>query len=129
MPAAHRTARKAAKTPRAPVGFEIKALLSITEALSSGRMKIDRLTVSDNVVPGLRAICRATGGISYHITYSVNGSRPYLKVGSHPETSIAEAREIAKTVIALARQGIDPQVGLHERLIRELREQGTKWRP
>lgn len=124
MPAAHRTSRKVA-----PVEFNVKSLLSITEALSSGRMKVDRLTVSDNVVPGLRAICRATGGISYHVGYSVNGSRPYLKVGAHPETTIAEARELAKTVIALARLGIDPQDGLHERLIRELREHGAKWRP
>jgi hypothetical protein len=32
-------------------------------------------------------------------------------------------------VRALAEMGIDPQEGLHERLIRELQKEGTNWRP
>lgn len=128
MPAAHRATRKQTGHP-SPVGFNIEKLLSLTDALSSGLMKVDKITVSDDMVSGLRAICRNTGGISYHVAYVVNGSRPYLKIGSHPGMTIAEARAIAKTVIALSKKGIDPQDGLHARLIRELREQGEAWRP
>jgi hypothetical protein len=36
---------------------------------------------------------------------------------------------IARTVQALAEQGIDAQAGLHERLIRELKAKGIRWRP
>jgi hypothetical protein len=87
------------------------------------------VTVSDRVVSGLRAIVRNTGEISYHVNYHVGNERPYLKIGQHPKTTIAEARELARTVLALAERGIDPAAGLHERLIRELKEKGEKWRP
>ena len=43
--------------------------------------------------------------------------------------TVNEACDQAKTVCALADMGIDPQEGLHERLIKELREKGTAWRP
>jgi hypothetical protein len=92
-------------------------------------MNTDRITVSDDMVPGLRAIVRDTGGISFHVQYTIGKSRPYLKIGEVPGTTIEQARALAKTVLALARQGIDPQSGLHERLLRELAEQGPKWRP
>lgn len=85
--------------------------------------------MSDNVVTGLQCMVRKTGLISYHVGYSYDGSRPVLKLGNHPEMTVAEARELAKTVRALADMGIDPQEGLHERLIRELKAKGTKWRP
>jgi hypothetical protein len=52
-----------------------------------------------------------------------------LKIGDWPGTSIEQARTLARTVKALGVAGIDPQVGLHERLIRELTERGTDWRP
>jgi hypothetical protein len=90
---------------------------------------IDRVTVSDDVVTGLQAIIRKTGLISFHCGYSFRGSRPVLKLGNFPDMSVAQARELAKTVRALADMGIDPQEGLHERLIKELREKGTAWRP
>ncbi len=90
---------------------------------------IDRVTVSDDVVKGLQAIIRRTGMISFHVGYDYRGSRPVLKLGNFPEMSVAEARELAKTVRELADKGIDVQEGLHERLIRELLAQGTAWRP
>ena len=48
------------------------------------------------------------------------------KLGDHPDMSIAEARQLTRTVQTLAAIGIDPQEGLHERLIRELKAKGTK---
>jgi hypothetical protein len=87
------------------------------------------LTVSDDVVPGLRAIVRKSGEISLHVSYTIGESRPYLLLGHMPDITIAEARELARTVLALAEKGIDPAEGLHARLIRELRAKGTRWRP
>ena len=102
---------------------------ALADDLKRGRVPLDRVTVSDNIQTGLRAIIRNTGLISFHVQYSVEGSRPYLKIGDYPDTTVNEARSIAKTVIALAERGIDVQSGLHERLVRELKEKGEKWRP
>jgi hypothetical protein len=110
--------------------FTVATLEKLAKSLESGAIKhIDRLSISDDVQPGLRAIIRNTGAISFHVHYAVAGSRPMLKIGEHPGTSIAEARSLAATVLTLADKGIDPQVGLHERLIRELKEKGARWRP
>ncbi len=109
--------------------FNTDTFEGLADDLKSGRIPLDRVTVSDNIVTGLRAIIRNTGGISFHIGYTVGGSRPYLKLGEHPDMTIAEARAIAKTVKSLAEKGIDVQAGLHDRLIRELKEKGERWRP
>jgi Arm DNA-binding domain len=93
------------------------------------KQKIDRITVSDDEVQGLQCIVRKTGLISFHVGYNYRGSRPVLKLGNFPDMSVAEARELANTVRELADMGIDPQEGLHERLIRELKAQGSAWRP
>jgi hypothetical protein len=130
MADAHRRLKKQLVVPaKNPSEFTIPFLQKLAEGLTTGRMKTDRITISDDLVPGLRAIVRDTGGISFHVQYTIGKSRPYLKIGEVPGTTIEQARSLAKTVLALARQGIDPQSGLHERLLRELAEQGSKWRP
>jgi hypothetical protein len=43
--------------------------------------------------------------------------------------TIEEAREVTKTIQALARKGIDVQEGLHRSMIRGIRKEGVKWRP
>ncbi len=116
-----------AKRPQ--VAFSLETLESLAHSLKTGLMKTDRVTLSDDMVPGLRAIIRDTGLISFHVQYSIGKSRPYLKIGDVPGMSVEEARKLARTILELARQGIDPQSGLHERLIRELTEQGANWRP
>jgi Arm DNA-binding domain len=109
--------------------FTEKMLISMSDALKSGRMKVDKVTFTDDVQPGLRAIVRPTGTVTLHAHYDFDGSRPMIKVGEIPGTTIDEARELTKTIRALAENGIDVQSGLHERLLRELKAQGTKWRP
>lgn len=52
-----------------------------------------------------------------------------LKVGELPGSTVADARALTRTIRAIAAEGIDVQDGLHERLLRELREKGDKWRP
>lgn len=81
------------------------------------------------MVTGLRAVVYKSGLISFAISYHFNGERPFLKLGSLDEKAedhitVTEARELGKTVKALANKGIDPQAGLHSRLIRELKEKG-----
>jgi hypothetical protein len=113
----------------APATFE-----ALAEDLQSGRIPLDRVTVTDTDVTGLRAIIRNTGLVSYHISYDVDGSRPYLKLGDHNpgcpgHMTVEEARKVARTVKALAAKGVDPAAGLHERLVRELLDRGEKWKP
>lgn len=115
--------------PKAQNKFTVEVMEALVDDLKSKRIPLDRLTITDDMVPSLRAVIRNSGAISFHVHYDIAGSRPFLKLGSHPEMSIKEARELARTVIALAERGIDPAEGLHERLIRELKEKGTKWRP
>jgi len=109
--------------------FTIDTLEKLADDLQKGRIPLERVTITDEMQTGLRAIVRNTGGVSFHVNYDVDGSRPYLKLGEHPGMSIPEARRLAQIVRGLADLGIDPQAGLHERLIRELKEKGLKWRP
>jgi hypothetical protein len=115
--------------------FDPKLFEALAEDLTSGRIPVPRFTVSDDEVPGLRAIIRNSGQISFHVQYSVRDddtgedTRPYLKIGDYPKMKIGEARELARTIRTLANMNIDPQAGLHERLVRELKEKGAKWRP
>lgn len=108
----------------APAVFE-----ALAEDLQSGRVPLDRVTVSDDQVPGLRCIVRNTGLISYHVQYDVDGSRPYLRLGDANEMTVEEARSLARTVRGLADKGIDVQAGLHSRLVKELKRDGVKWKP
>lgn len=127
--------RKLSPTRGSAKDKDIKAVFTPTvfeglaDDLAKGRIPLKRVTVSDDIVTGLRAVIRNTGLISYHVTYDVDGSRPYLKIGDHPQMKLEEARNLARTVQSLAEKGIDVQAGLHERLIKQLKEQGAKWRP
>lgn len=102
---------------------------AIIRDMQSGAIPLARLTVSDDETVGLRAILRSTGVVTFSVHYDVDGSRPWLTIGHHPDMTVDEARKLARTVRALAEKGIDPQAGLHERLIRELQSKGDKWRP
>lgn len=116
--------------PSEDVKFTVVNLEKISEDLKSGAIPLPQVTISDEIVSGLRAIIRNSGKISYHINYQVaGGGRFYLKIGDHPYMTLANARKVGQTVKTLAEQGIDPQDGLHERLVRELLEKGEKWRP
>lgn len=109
--------------------FDPKIFKDLARDLQDGTIPLKRITISDPDCVGLRAVIRDTGLISFHAHYQLDDSRPLLKIGEFPSTSIAEARELCRTVMSLADKGIDPQEGLHERLIRELKEKGDKWRP
>jgi hypothetical protein len=114
--------------------FNAEVFEALARDLKSGRLRLKRPTLSDNIVRGLRAIIRSTGIITYHVYYQVGDDSPFLKIGVHdpgnPEhLTVTQARHIARTIKALGKKGIDVQEGLHGRLVRELQEQGDKWRP
>lgn len=115
--------------------FNVEHLEMLANDLKTGRLKLDRLTVSDNIVKGLRAIVRSTGLVSFHVYYTVGADdAAYLKIGvmdpKNPDhLTIPEARELARTIKALGKTGIDPQSGLHQRLVAELKSQGVNWKP
>lgn len=107
--------------------FSDKVFLQLAADLKSGRVPVPRQTLTKD---GLQVIIRDTGTISYLVIYNSGNTRTTLTLGSHDEgMRLAEARYLADTIRALSDKGIDVQAGLHKRLIRELKEQGTKWRP
>lgn len=119
-----------------PSNFEIDTLEKLADDLKKGRIPLDRVTVSDDRVVGLRAIVTKDGRITFHASYHFGEGRPFLKLGEmtlpqkHPDhISFTDARELTKTIKALADKGIDPQDGLHRRLLRELKRDGVSWRP
>lgn len=122
--------RKRAVTSNVPAAtFTGEMLEGLAADLKSGRIPLPRVNVSDDVQVGLRAIIRNTGNISFHANYDYQDSRPWFKIGDYPDMSIKKARELTFTIRELASKGIDVQAGMHERLLRELEERGTKWRP
>lgn len=112
-----------------PGRFNIDTFQSILKDLKSKRVPLRKVTVSDDMESGLRAIIRDTGVISYHFNFKGDDVRAYLKLGEHPELTLNEARSLARTIRALSARGIDPTKGLHDRLMRELLDKGDKWRP
>lgn len=114
--------------------FTEATLAAMAKDLKSRRLMLDRTTVSDDLVVGLRALITKDGVVNYHASYHLGDKRGYLRLGvldpKHPDhISLSDARELTKTIKALAAKGIDPEDGLHRRLIREMLEKGTRWRP
>jgi hypothetical protein len=98
----------------------------------AGRHPSKRPQITDSLVPGLRARFEASGDIGFYVHYSlVSGDKDRFQqlIGYYPEMSIEEARRIANVAKHLADHGINIQDGLLPRLIRELQEYGTTWRP
>jgi len=115
--------------PKNKSKFSVDTFESVVEDIQSGRMPLKKVTIVDDVQVGLRAIIRESGVIAYHVHYEYKDSRPLLKIGEHPSMTINRARDLAQTIITLAKQGIDVQEGLHDRLMRELEKEKTNWRP
>ena len=119
--------------PPEPSGFTAERLKVIAHDVKSGVRPTPKsqpwISIGDDRQPGLRAIIRKSGAVTFHCMYYFGASRPMVLVGQFPETSIEEARHLAQVVRGLAEKGIDVQEGLHERLLRELQEEGLNWRP
>jgi hypothetical protein len=116
--------------------FNLEMLKAMAKDLATGKTPLDRVVLSDDLVTGLRAIVRKSGNVSLHASYHFDGGRPLIILGDptlSPKDpnyiSLADAREITKTIKHLAGNGIDPQEGARRRLLKELKRDGTAWRP
>lgn len=115
--------------------FTPELLEKFAHQLKTQRVPLERQTISDNVVTGLRAAIHKSGLIAFHVSYWVGEKRPFMRIGTFDDPkdpdyiSIDDARHVASVVLALGRKGIDVQDGLHRRLVRELQRDGSNWRP
>lgn len=131
---AQRTRRKKIGVPAAKSEFTEEMLLQAAKDLSSGRLKLERLRLSDDMVVGLRAVVNRSGLVTLHVSYEVGDDRPFWKLGdlnrdSADHITIEDARELAKTVKALGDRGINVEDANRKRLIKELKRDGVAWRP
>jgi hypothetical protein len=114
--------------------FTEKFFHQVAEDMKSGRWPGKRVQHADNVVTGLRAQIFPSSIISYHVQFYVGDERPFMLIGyGHDKKdpmylTVEEARNVARTIVALGRKGINPQMGLLPRLIHELKRDGENWK-
>ena len=75
----------------------------------AAKLKTKRYDISDAAQPGLMLQVSPTGGKAWIYRFNLNGKRPRLTIGHYPATTLREAREIAASMAALRRQGLDPR--------------------
>jgi hypothetical protein len=129
-----RTRRKKIGVPAEHSKFDKETLLKIGEDLKAGRLPLERVRVSDDMVVGLRAVVNRSSLVTLHVSYECGEDRPFMLLGSlndgeENQISIKEARELAKTIKALGEKGINVTKANDQRLLRELKRDGTSWRP
>ena len=57
---------------------------------------------------GLALFVAAKGAKSWHFRFSWTGGQPRISLGTYPEVSLKEARELRDETRALVAKGIDP---------------------
>lgn len=129
-----RTRRKKIGVSAEKSKFDATTLLEIAKDLQSGKLPLERVRVSDDMVVGMRAVVNKTGLCTLHVAYEVGNERPFFKLGdvnkdSPDYISIEDARELAKTIKALGTRGINVADASNRRLIRELKRDGARWSP
>lgn len=128
-----RTRRKKIGVPAAKSEFTEEMLLQTAKDLYSGRLKLERVRISDDRVVGLRAVVNRTMRVTYHVSYEAGEDRPFMLLGSANKDApdyitIEDARALATTIKALGDKGINVTEANDRRLLKELREKGTAWR-
>lgn len=129
-----RARRKKIGVPAEKSKFDATTLLAVAEDLKAGRLPLERVRVSDDMVVGLKAVVNRSGLVTLHVSYEVGEERPFYKLGdvnkdSPDHISIEDARELTKTVKALGDRGINIEDANRKRLLMELKRDGTRWRP
>jgi hypothetical protein len=71
---------------------------SASQLAIGGAVPLKHMTITDDVQYGLRAKIRKTGGITFHVSYTLpseddedGNSRPFLLAGRHPSTTLADS--------------------------------------
>lgn len=118
--------------------FSVKLIEQFVDDLTRQRIPLERVTLTDEVQPGLHYIIRANGGATFHVQYyNKTGKRPYFTLGRHApgeadHMTIERARHLAKTIRALADKGIDIDdalINARAQLLIDVEERGEDWRP
>lgn len=118
--------------------FSVRLIEDFIDDLKRQRIPLDKVTLADEVQPGLHCIVRSNGGATFHVQYyNKTGKRPYFMIGRHApgesdHMTIDRARHVAKVIRALADKGIDVDDGLinaRAQVLLDVEEQGEKWRP
>lgn len=129
-----RTRRKKIGVVAEKSKFDEATLLAIGKDLASGKLPLERVRVSDDMVVGLRAVVNRSGLVTLHASYSVGEDRPFKLLGSlnkdaKNHITIEKARHLTKVIKALGDKGINVDEANDRRLLKELEREGANWKP
>ena len=82
--------------------------LKITNS-SIKALSVDDGRVNDTELSGFHARISPKGKITYYLFYRYNGKQVNFKLGSHPEISPSQARDLAKAKLGEVANGVDVQ--------------------
>ena len=72
-------------------------------------LKIDDKRINDTELSGFHILISPKGKKTYYIYYRINGKQVNYKLGTHPELSPIQARDLAKARLGEVATGIDVQ--------------------
>lgn len=101
--------------------FNDEMLRKVATDLKTKRTPLERMVLSDDEVPGLRAMVLKDGSINFEASYRFGDMRRSLPLGNTLELSVADARKITACIKNLAASGIDVQSDMRTRVLNELK--------
>lgn len=82
--------------------------------------------VNDTELPGFHLRITERGKMTYYLFYRLNGKQVNYKLGSHPQITPAQAREMAKQKAGEVANGVDVQQSRKEQRLKTERDKLTK---
>ncbi len=82
--------------------------------------------VNDTELPGFHLRISERGKMTYYLFYRLNGKQVNYKLGSHPQLTPAQARDMAKQKAGEVANGIDVQQSRKDKRLQTEREKLTK---
>lgn len=82
--------------------------------------------VNDSDISGFHLLISAKGKMTYYIYYRLDGKQVNFKLGSHPDITPMQARDLAKKKLGEVANGVDVQVQKKEAKLKTEREKLTK---
>lgn len=82
--------------------------------------------VNDTEISGFHLLQSAKGKITYYLFYRINGKQVNYKLGSHPDITPAQARDLAKKRAGEVANGVDVQAEKKQAKLKTERERLTK---
>lgn len=82
--------------------------------------------VNDSTISGFHFIVTSKGKITYYVFYRLNGKQVNFKLGSHPQVTPQQARDLAKQKLGEVANGVDVQAEKKEQREKTERDKQTK---